>query len=307
MNIGGIVAGAMEGGAQAAGSIAQGHIDDKRKAGLAQIEADIAAKRQQALETWRAQQADKARTDRAADIGKRAQGIIDTQRRDAVTAAGTSEARRDAATSAPVSDDQRAAARERAMQEGGYIEPKDEVAGNRRTAALEAKVSSQRDALDFRAREGTANRDLKASEGEANREVRREVAAARVAHIKTQTPERLTTQLNSIKELRKMHAETSSGRSPEAKAAWQQKLEDYDEQIDEIVGALRERRNGGAEPAKPAAPAEATPKPKDGETPKPKAAAPSGVAAPKSKAEYDALPKGARYTKPGETAVRVKQ
>jgi hypothetical protein len=304
MNFGGIVAGAMEGGAQAVGGIAQGHIDDQRKANLAQIEADIAANRTKALETWRAQQAETARTTRAADIGKRAQGIIDTERSDAVTAAGTSEARRDAATAAPVTDDQRAAARERAMQEGGYIEPRDEVAGNRRTAALEAKVSSQREALDARAREGTANRDLKASEGEANREVRREATAARVAHIKGQTPERLTTQLNSIKELRKMHAETSSGRSPEAKAAWQQKLDDYDEQIDEIVGALKEKRNGGAAPAP--APA-ATPKPKDGEAPKPKNAAPAGVAAPTSKAEYDALPKGARYTKPGETVVRVKQ
>lgn len=101
--------------------------------------------------------------------------------------------------------------------------------------------------------------------------------------------EKLTSMINSANATIKSLTEGSKGNTPEAKAEWQRQYDDAVAVRDKAT-ALQKGSLDARDTNKPAAPA----KPEA----KPEAAAPAGVATPKTQAEFDKLPDGAKYINP---------
>lgn len=294
--IAGMIAGAVGGGAQAVQGMAQQQIADESRVNLVKLEAEIAASKARAIEGYRTAAGEKARVTRAGDINTRSQSIIDGARSGAVSDAGTSEARRDAVTEAPVGDEERIDARVRAESELGYSSPKDEATLNVRSRTLDAQNQRLRDMLEVRKSEGQAGRDsregvaaanntARGERNDATNETRETVAAARAE--KSAAVTRVETSLNSLRPVIKAHEESSHGRTPAEKAAWEAKRTRLaameDDMLTDLAAKRADAKDGGA-PAKPSAKQPNQPS--------------SSMPTPKTRADYDRLPGGTRYQAP---------
>lgn len=300
MNFGGVIAGAMEGGAKAVQGMAQGYIDDERRANMARLESDIALSRAKALEIFKQQSADGARLKRADDINARSKGIIDRQR-----AAGVNAAYGDGSNLTPedLTEEEMAefggapdeeAARLQAAKEGGYIDPKDELSASTRMAGLEGQNQRLRDTLASREREGAANRDSREGIAEANREAANARADARIRQATGGKADqtKLTTMKSTAKDVIKAMTAEGPPRDPAARARWQARLDEEYAIIDKVNEQLNSKLDGSEAPPPPQQPA------------KPKAPT-SGLPAPKTRAEYDKLKSGTRYTAP-DGSIKIK-
>ena len=108
--------------------------------------------------------------------------------------------------------------------------------------------------------------------------------------------DRLTTMVNSANATIKSLTEGSKGNTPEAKAEWQRQYDDAVALREKAMGLLKgslDERN--------------TPKPTGTPTPTPTPTpAPAGVATPKTQAEFDKLPDGAKYINPKDGLLYTK-
>lgn len=252
MNFGGIIAGAMQGGAQAVQGMAQQYIQDESRANLAQIEADIQLSRQKALEAYRQQTADSARTKRAGEINSRAQGIVDRQQADDLSDfynEGQVGGRRlnpedlsdEEKAAAPVSDDRRARARQRAAEELGYIDPKDEAANNARTAAIEGQNQRLQERLSSNERIA-ADRN-QAAEDRLNARLDAELEKANMKVAAGAAKDRLTTMINTAHAAIKQLSEEPPRKTKQAEQARLDELEVWRERRQRWGGLLDDSRS----------------------------------------------------------------
>lgn len=331
MDYGGIIAGAIGGGANAVGQLADKQIDDNsrakaaaeaeearergavkdqgRRVDLAQVESDIALSRTKAIEAYKTEQGNTERTARAERIQGGAEGIIRGRQveqwnkdlgLEGEAALKEGDLSPEELARFKPSERDWEGARKRAMENSGDRDPNQEVQSNSRTAALEAKVAAQEALL--KSREGIAARGEagKTERNDATNASREDAAAARAAAVKDKaekgpTAERLSTLLNNNVNARKAHENRSRGNTAESKAAWKAKDDAYEQEEAELRALARSRRDGGE------------PTPAGSGTVKAAAppAAPSSIPAPKTAAERDKLPSGTRYTAP-DGSIKIK-
>lgn len=246
MDIGGIIAGALGGGAKATGELADNAIQMQNKSDYAKQQNDLEIAKARAAEDYKVQLGNTQRTDRAARINTAQGGIIDGLM--AGKYAGTDaaiDAAHNGQTDAPLTADQqsvidqalpanKAADRARlqanpdlriqAMGQTGDLAPEQEALINGRQAALEASNQRLRDGLD--SKEAIANDRLASSERNTDVRVQAALDKALAKSSPDQKHDRLTTIVNSANATIKNLADGDRGRTPEAKAAWQRQMDD---------------------------------------------------------------------------------
>ena len=164
MDFGGIIAGALGGGAKAAGEVAQGNIDAAHRADLAQQTADIELQKMKAAKDYGIESDNAVRQARADRINTGAQGIIASQQGQRLDNFYNADLQPGQAPSdlahdpSGISDEEKSQvqpsdrdlslARLSAAAQSGDLDPNQEATTNSRTMAIEGQNQRLLDKLD---------------------------------------------------------------------------------------------------------------------------------------------------------------